>query len=58
MPFVGRMKNQKLRFGVYSINITDHSNPLDVYNSVASPYFGHLVGFQHRRDGFVIDLVN
>ncbi len=58
MPFVGRMKNQKFRLGVYSINLTNHSNPLDVYNSVASPYFGHFVGFRHRVNGFVIDLVN
>ena len=58
MPFVGRMKKQKFRFGLYSINLTNHSNPRDVYNSVASPFFGHFVGFQHRVNGFVIDVVN
>ena len=52
------MKDRKVRFGLYSINLTNHSNPLDVYNNVASPYFGHFVGFQHRVSGFVIDIVN
>jgi hypothetical protein len=58
MPFIGRMKNQNFRFGLYTINLTNHSNPLDVYNNVASPFFGHFVGFQHRVNGFVIDVVN
>jgi hypothetical protein len=58
LPFLGNMKNRKLRLGLYSLNVTNHSNPVAVYNSVASPFFGHFVGFQHRRDGFVIDLVN
>jgi hypothetical protein len=58
LPFLGTMKNRKLRFGVYSINLTNHSNPLAVYNNVTSPYFGHFVGFQHRINGFVIDIVD
>jgi hypothetical protein len=58
LPFLGNMKNRKLRFGLYSINLTNHSNPLEVYNNVTSPYFGHFVGFQHRVNGFVIDVVN
>ena len=52
------MKSRKLRLGVYSINLTNHRNTLDVYNNVSSPYFGHFVGFQHRLNGFVIDVVN
>ena len=58
LPFLGRTKNRKLRFGLYSINLTNHSNPLAVYNNVTSPNFGHFVGFQHRVNGFVIDIVN
>jgi hypothetical protein len=58
LPFFGTMKNRKLRFGIYSLNLTNHSNPLAVYNNVTSPYFGHFVGFQHRVNGFVIDIVN
>jgi hypothetical protein len=58
LPLLGNLKNRKLRFGLYSINITNHSNPLEVYNNVTSSYFGHFVGFQHRVNGFVIDVVN
>ena len=58
LPFLGTMKNRKLRFGLYTLNLTNHSNPLQVYNNVTSPYFGHFVGFQHRVNGFVIDIVN
>jgi hypothetical protein len=57
-PLMGRFKNQKVRFGLYSINLTNHLNCLDVYNNVASPYFGHFAGFQHRVDGLVMDLVD
>ena len=55
--FVGRIKDHRLRLGVYSLNITNHSNPHDVYNNVASPVFGHFVGFQHRVNGLLIDIV-
>ena len=58
LPFMGRFKDQRLRFGVYSTNLTNHLNYLDVYNNVASPYFGHFTGFQHRVDGLVIDFVD
>lgn len=58
LPFLGNMKNRKLRLGIYSVNLTNHSNALEVYNNVTSPYFGHFVGFQKRVNGFVIDVVN
>jgi hypothetical protein len=51
------LRNRKLRLGLYTINLTNHSNWLDVYNNVTSPYFGHFVGFRHRVNGFVIDIV-
>jgi Carboxypeptidase regulatory-like domain len=57
VPFIHKLQNHRLRFGLYSINMTNHSNPRDVYSNVASPYFGHFVGFQHRVDGLVIDFV-
>jgi hypothetical protein len=46
------------RFGVYTINLTNHLNALAVYSNVASPLFGEFAGFQHRVDGLVIDLVD
>jgi len=52
------MKNRKFRIGFYSINVTNHANPRDVYNNVTSRYFGEFAGFQHRLNGLVIDVVN
>jgi hypothetical protein len=48
VPFISGLKNHRFRIGVEGFNLTNHSNPLDVYSNVASPYFGHFVGFQHR----------
>ncbi len=58
LPFLGKGNTKKIRFGLYSINLTNHSNALAVYNNVTSPVFGHFVGFQHRVNGFVLDAVN
>jgi Carboxypeptidase regulatory-like domain len=58
IPFLGSLKNRKLRFGLYSLNLTNHSNAVQVYDNITSPYFGHFVGLQHRLNGFVIDVVN
>jgi hypothetical protein len=58
LPFMERSTKRKIRFGVYSLNLTNHRNPLDIYNNVASPLFGQFAGFQHRIDGLVIDVVN
>jgi len=58
LPFLGKAKKRKVRFGLYTINLTNHSNALEIYNNLSSPYFGHFVGFQHRVNGFVIDAVN
>jgi Carboxypeptidase regulatory-like domain len=38
----------KLRWGIGVRNATNATDPLAVYNNIASPYFGHFVGFQHR----------
>jgi hypothetical protein len=58
LPFMERSTKRKIRFGVYTINVTNHGNAHDVYSNVASPQFGKFAGFQHRIDGLVIDLVN
>ncbi len=54
--FMGRLRDRHFRIGLYSLNATNHSNPHDVYNNVTSPVFGHLVGYYHRTNGFLIDL--
>jgi hypothetical protein len=43
------------RIGIYSLNLTNHLNPLDVFNNNTSPQFGQLSGFQHRTLGMVIE---
>jgi hypothetical protein len=58
LPFMERSTKRKVRFGVYTLNLTNHLNPLDVYSNVASPLFGRFTGFQHRVDGLVIDVVD
>ena len=57
-PFIGRSKTRKLRFGVYSLNITNRQNPHAVYGVSTSPLFGTFAGFDRRIDGLVIDIVN
>jgi hypothetical protein len=58
LPFMGRSTNRKVRFGFYSLNVTNHQNPHDVYNDIESPLFGRFAGYQRRVDGFVIDIVD
>jgi hypothetical protein len=50
-------KKHVFRAGFAVFDISGHLNPLDVYNSDASPYFGHFVGFQHRSFATYFDLV-
>jgi hypothetical protein len=58
LPFKGRPTNRKFRLGLYSFNLTNHQNPLVVYSNIASPMFGQFAGFQHRVNGFVLDMIN
>lgn len=44
--------NDKLEWGVGFHNATNALDPLAVYDNIASPFYGHFVGFQHR----VIDI--
>jgi len=57
VPFREHAKPHKIHLGFYSINVTDHQNPHDVYNSVVSPYFGIFTGIDKRVNGMVLDLV-
>lgn len=57
LPLTSWLKNHKFRGALQIYNLTNHTNPLDVYSNVASPYFGHFVGFQHRLFDVSIDIV-
>jgi hypothetical protein len=48
-------ENRTLRLGVYALNLTNHANPLDVFNNNTSPIFGEFDGLQHRLYGLVIE---
>jgi carboxypeptidase family protein/TonB-dependent receptor-like protein len=56
-PVFPWLKNRKLRAGFQVFNVTNHSNPRDVFSNIASPFFGHLVGFQHRLYDLSFDIV-
>ena len=58
VTFLGRSARRKFRFGIYSLDVTNHQNPHDVYNKVASSLFGRFAGFDRRLDGFVIDFLD
>src|SRR6266853_93474 len=58
LPFMRRSTKGKIRLGVYTLNLTNHQNPHDVFSNIASPLFGQFAGFQHRIDGIVIDIIN
>jgi len=51
------LKNHKFRGAIRVYNLTNHSNPRDVYSSVASSRFGEFAGFQHRLFDAGFDIV-
>jgi hypothetical protein len=48
ISFLPWLSSHKVRVGLTVFNLTNHSNPRDVYNNIASPLFGQVAGFQHR----------
>jgi hypothetical protein len=55
LPFPLRVKGRKLRFGLFSLDLTNHHNQHDVYSNIASPLFGRFAGSDRRVDGFVFE---
>jgi hypothetical protein len=41
-------KKHLMRGSLTVFNLSNHSNPRDVFNNTCSPFFGHFVGKQHR----------
>jgi hypothetical protein len=50
------LKKHILRGELRVFNLTNHGNFRDVYNNVASPYFGSLAGFLHRSYQLDLDI--
>ncbi|MGH9407297.1 MAG: TonB-dependent receptor [Terriglobia bacterium] len=59
LPFlhVGILRNHKFRGALEVYDVTNHQNPVDLYNNTASPYYGHFVGFQHVTFNTFFDLI-
>jgi hypothetical protein len=55
--FLPWVRDHKMRVSVSLFNLTNHSNPRDVYNNVTSPYFRQFAGFQHRLYDGYLDIV-
>jgi hypothetical protein len=51
------VKKHLFRGELRIFNITNYGNFRDIYNNIASPYFGHLEGFQHRFYDMSLDVV-
>lgn len=54
---VDRSSKRKVRLGLYSINLTNHKNYNDVFRNITSPFLGQFAGFEHRINGFVLEIV-
>jgi hypothetical protein len=52
-----RSSRRKIRLGIYSIDLTNHKNYNDVFRNITSPFFGQFVGFEHRLNGAVLEIV-
>lgn len=50
-------KKHLMRGSLTIFNLSNHSNPRDVFNNVSSPYFGHFVGDQHRFLDTTLDIL-
>lgn len=50
-------KNHKFRGALEVYDITNHLNPVAVYNNIDSPFYGHYIGFQHRTYNTFFDLI-
>ncbi len=56
-PIVPWLSGRQVRLSCTIFNVTDHNNPRDVINNVASPQFGNLLGLQHRFYDVGFDIV-
>ena len=55
--FLPWVRNHKMRLSVSAFNLTNHSNPRDVYNNVASPHFGQFAGTPQRLYDAYLDIL-
>lgn len=59
LPFIHTafLRNHKFHGALGIFDVTQHKNPVDVYNNTGSPFYGHFIGFQHLTFNTWFDLV-
>jgi hypothetical protein len=59
LPFIplSFLKKHKFRGAIGIFDITDHKNPVDVYDNTGSAFYGHFIGFQHLTFNTWFDLI-
>jgi hypothetical protein len=51
------LKKHLMRGSFMIFNLSNHTNPRDVFNNTCSPFFGHFVGNQHRFFDSALDVL-
>ncbi|MGH9445305.1 MAG: carboxypeptidase regulatory-like domain-containing protein, partial [Terriglobia bacterium] len=59
LPFIpiSFFRKHKFRGAIGIFDLTQHQNPVDVYDNTGSPFYGHFIGFQHMTFNTWFDLI-
>jgi hypothetical protein len=59
LPFVhfGFLRKHEFRGAIGIFDLTNHMNPVDIYNNTGSPFYAHFIGFQHMTFNTWFDLI-
>jgi Carboxypeptidase regulatory-like domain len=59
LPFlhIGFLRKHEFRGALGIFDLTNHMNPVDIYNNTGSPFYGHFIGFQHMTFNTWFDLI-
>jgi Carboxypeptidase regulatory-like domain len=59
IPFIHTafLRKHEFRGAIGIFDITNHMNPVDIYNNTGSAFYGHFIGFQHMTFNTWFDLV-
>jgi hypothetical protein len=59
IPFIHTafLRKHKFRGAIGIFDVTNHQNPVDIFNDTASPFYRHFIGFQHMTFNTWFDLI-
>jgi hypothetical protein len=59
LPFIhmGFLRKHEFRGAIGIFDLTNHMNPVDIYNNTGSAFYGHFIGFQHMTFNTWFDLI-